>query len=158
MIKPPSLFVLPSLCLLKCVFNLFDSLKLQESLHFHLQILLDVPIVCILLELGIFCVEHTIDIVLVICGWPFRVHLLVVVEKVRIHFVNEPLRPGHTLLAEYEERWRNPIYESACWPLMCERQVEELENLEERAEAIDEPVFVLLRDAVAKIRIVESCS
>ena len=54
---------------------------------------------------------------------------------------------------------------------MCERQVEELENLEERAEAIDEPVFVLLRDAVlevkgwsgngetyAKIRIVESCS
>ena len=51
------------------------------------------------------------------------------------------------MLPEDEHRGGNPVDESTCRPLVGEGQMEKLEDLEERAEAVNEPVFVVLGNA-----------
>ena len=90
--------------------------------------------------------EKPVDVVLVILGRPLAVHLLVVVKKVWVDFVEEPLLFCDGLLQEHKETRADPINKGAGWPLVCERQMEKLEHLEERPEAIDEPVLIFFID------------
>ena len=78
---------------------------------------------------------------------PLSIHFLIVVEEVGVDFIEEPLLLGDGLLGGYEGRTGDPVDESAGGPLVREGQMEELEDLEEGAEAVDEPVLVLFRDA-----------
>ena len=85
-----------------------------------------------------------------VTGRPLPVHLGVVIEEVGIHFVEDPRLLHDVLLHEDEEGRRDPVDEGSGRPLMREGQVEELEDLEEGAEAIHEPVLILFRDASLK--------
>ena len=72
-----------------------------------------------------------------------RVHLLVVVEEVRVDAANEPRLFGDCLLDE-DKKWAgDPVNERACRPRVRKGQVEELKDLEEGAESVDEPVLIL---------------
>ena len=100
-----------------------------------------------MLKAIVLCAEQAIHIVLVLCGAALPIHLLVVVEEVRVDLVEEPLLLSDGLLRRHEERARDPVDEGTGGPLMRERQMEELKHLEEAAEPIDVPVLVLFRDA-----------
>ena len=85
-----------------------------------------------------------------VAGWPLPVHLGVVVEEVGIDFVEDPRLLHDILLHEDEEGRGDPVDEGSGRPLVREGQVEELEDLEEGAETIHEPVLILFRDASLK--------
>jgi hypothetical protein len=51
------------------------------------------------------------------------------------------------LLHEDKQGTGNPINEGSSWPGVGERQVEELEDLEEGPKSVDEPVLIFLRDS-----------
>ena len=70
------------------------------------------------------------------------VHFLIVIEKVWIDLIQEPLLFCYSLLHRHKKRTGDPVNESTCWPLVSERQMEKLEHLEERSEPIDEPMFI----------------
>ena len=99
---------------------------------------------CERLQTCIFCVKHSVDVILMICWWPFTVHLLVVVEEVGVHLVQEPLLPSYCHLHGDEEWAGYPVDESSGWPLIREWKMKELERLEEWTKSIHKPVFVLL--------------
>ena len=90
-----------------------------------------------------------------IFGRTFPVHLGVVVEEVGVDFVQDPGTLENDRLHEDEEGGRDPIDEGARGPLMGEGQVQELEHLEERAEAVHEPMLIVLRDTSTQIDIVQ---
>ena len=128
------------------VFDLLHALKGQELFHFVFKLLLDILVVGELLETWVLHVEHAIDVVLMVARTPLAVHLLEVVEVVRVDFVKEPGAPSHCLLHRHEQRAAYPVDKCACWPLVREWQVEKLQHLEERPKSIDKPVLVLLCD------------
>ena len=86
--------------------------------------------------------QKPVYVVLMVLGRPLAVHLLVVVEKVWVDLVEEPLLFGDSLLQEHEEARADPVDEGTSRPLVREGQMEKLEHLEERPEAIDKPVFI----------------
>ena len=57
-----------------------------------------------MLEAIVLCSEQAIDIVLMLCWASLTVHLLVVVEEVRVDLVQEPLLLRDSLLGRYEKR------------------------------------------------------
>ena len=101
----------------------------------------------VLLKSVILRIEHPVDVVLVVRWTALTVHFLVVVEEVRVHFIQEPLLPSYCLLHSHERGTCDPVYECSSWPLVRERQMEELEHLKEGAEPINEPMFVLFCNA-----------
>lgn len=128
------------------VFQLLHSLIIEEPFDLCLEILGDVLVVSVLLETVVFCVQHSVNVILVVCRGTLGVHLLVVVEEVRIDAAEEPLLLGDRLLNKDESRASNPVDKSARRPRVCERKVEKLENLKERPESVHEPVLVVLGD------------
>ena len=78
---------------------------------------------------------------------PLTIHLLVVIEKVWVDLVEEPWLACDCLLHSDEGRAGNPVDKGARGPLMSERQVEELQDLEETTEPIHKPVLILLSDS-----------
>ena len=107
-----------------------------------------------MLESVVFRVEQAVDIVLVLEGAPLPVHLLVVVEEVRVDLVEEPLLLGDGLLDGHKRGTGDPVDEGAGWPLVREGQVEELEDLEEASEAVHVPVLVFFCDSTLKLTII----
>ena len=91
--------------------------------------------------------QQSVDVVLMVLRRPLTVHFLVVVKKVRVYFVQEPLLLCYCLLNENKQTGAYPVNKSSCWPLVGEGQVEELQNLKERSKPIHEPVFVFLCDS-----------
>jgi hypothetical protein len=103
----------------------------------------------------IFGIQESLHLVFMVAGRPLTIHLRVVIEEVRIHFVEDPRLFHDVLLHEDEEGRGDPVDEGSGWPLMREGQVKELKDLEEGAETIHEPVLILFRDASLK-RIINS--
>jgi len=95
-------------------------------------------------------VEESLNLVLMVAGRPLPIHLGVVIEEVGIHFVENPRFLHDVLLHEDEERRGDPVDEGSGRPLVSEGQMEELEDLEERAEAIHEPMLILFSDTSLK--------
>lgn len=85
-----------------------------------------------------------------VAGRSLPVHLGVVIEEVGIHFVEDPRLLHDVLLHEDKEGRGDPVDEGSGRPLVREGQVKELEDLEEGAETIHEPVLILFRDSSLK--------
>ena len=83
--------------------DLLHSLERQEPLHFRLQLLLDILGVCVLFESRVLHIEHPVDVVFMVARTPLTVHLLKVVEIVRVHFAEEPRPPRDCLLHCHEK-------------------------------------------------------
>ena len=81
---------------------------------------------------------------------PLTVHLGVIIEEVRIHLVEHPRLFHDVLLYEDEEGRGDPVDKGSGWPLVRERQMKELQDLEEGAKTIYEPVLILFRDTSLK--------
>ena len=85
-----------------------------------------------------------------VAGRPLTIELGVIIEEVRVHLVKHP-GPFHNILLHEDEKGRgDPVDEGSGRPLVREGQVEELEDLEEGAETIDEPVLILFCDSSLK--------
>jgi hypothetical protein len=125
-------------------------LESQELLHLIFELLKHVFIASPLLQPVVLGIQESLHLILMVTGWPLPVHLGVVVEEVGIDFVEDPRLLHHVLLHEDEEGRGDPVDEGSGRPLVREGQVEELEDLEEGAEAIHEPVLILFRDASLK--------
>jgi hypothetical protein len=54
------------------------------------------------------------------------------------------------LLDHYKKARAYPVNECACWPLVSEWQVKELQHLKERTKPIDEPVLIVFGNASLK--------
>lgn len=93
--------------------------------------------------------------VVVIARGPLAEHFLVVIEEVRINFLQHPRLPHQRRLEEDEGGRADPVNECAGWPLVREWQVEELENAEKAAESVHIPVLVVFRDASAEVVVVQ---
>jgi hypothetical protein len=91
-------------------------------------------------------IQKSLHLILMVTGRPLPIHLGVVVEEVRIHFVEDPRLLHDILLHKDEEGRGNPVDEGSSRPLVREGQMEELEDLKEGAEAIHEPMLILFSD------------
>ena len=131
------------------------ALESQETLHLVFQFLRHVSIVRVLLQSMVFSVEEAFDVVVVVLGGALPVELGVVVEEIGVDLVEHPGPFKERLLHEHEGRGGDPVDEGARGPLVRERQVEELQYLEEGAEAIDEPMFIVLGNASAEVDVIE---
>lgn len=83
----------------------------------------------------------------------------VISEEHGIYFLHDIGSSEHCLLNQDKSGARYPIYKYSlicnphtyCRPRMSERQMHELDNLEERPESIDKPVLVFFSDSSLKL-------
>ena len=127
--------------------NFLYSLEVEKLPEFIFEFLFHVLTCCELFQALIFCMKCSIYIILVICACTLTVHLLIVIEEVGVHFVQEPLLPRYCHLHGDKEWAWYPVDESSSWPLIRERKMKELERLEEWPESIDKPMFILFSNA-----------
>jgi hypothetical protein len=127
--------------------DLTHPLKRKESFHLVFELAQHILIIRVLLQSVIFRIQKPLNVVLMIFWGALTVHLGVVIEEVGVDLVEEPGLLQDDLLHENEEGRRDPIDKGACRPLMRERQMQELQNLEEGAETIHKPMLILFCDS-----------
>jgi hypothetical protein len=78
------------------------------------------------------------------------IHLVVIVEEVRIDLVKHEGLLHYVVLKEDEERGRDPINKCPCRPSVREWEMQKLQYLEEATEPIYKPVLILFGDPSLK--------
>ena len=73
----------------------------------------------------------------------FPEHFRIIVEEIRVNFIQEPLFSGNGPLQKHKWRAAYPIYKGSGRPGVSERQMKKLEDCEEGSEPINIPVLVL---------------
>lgn len=95
----------------------------------------------------ILCIEKSLNLVLVVTWGTLTVELGVVVEEVGVDLVEDPRLFHNELLHKHKEGRRDPIYEGTRGPCVGEREMQELQHLEEGTETIHEPMLIFFSDA-----------